>query len=360
MTGSTEFWSGRRVLLTGHTGFKGTWLSLWLRMLGAEVWGYALPPETDPNLFDLSWSALDSDGFNHSLGDIRDPSTLEGVVRDCQPEIVFHLAAQSLVGRGYAEPLSTWSVNVMGTMQLLETLRLVSGPCVVLVITTDKVYENQEWCYGYRETDRLGGRDPYSASKAAAELAVDRWRSSFCGDQPHQVSNLSIATARAGNVIGGGDWAANRLIPDTVRSLAQKQTVEVRNASATRPWQHVLEPLGGYLTLARTMSSGLGETADTYNFGPSVQSSRSVSSLVEAVLEHWPGSWTGAPQGWAPYETTRLHLDSDKARFELGWTSRWDFDVTVERTIKWYHEHHLGADAASLCLEDISAYGLPS
>ena len=243
-----EFWAGRRVLLTGHTGFKGSWLALWLSELGARVTGVGLEPDTTPNLF----GQLELVGRleRHHIADIREAHALVEIAKACQPQVVFHLAAQPLVRRSYQDPLGTWATNVQGSLHMLEALKPLQHPCAVVMVTTDKVYENQEWAYGYRESDRLGGHDPSSASKAAAELAIASWRASFCGTAPHQSPHLAIATARAGNVIGGGDWAADRIVPDAMRALAAGKPIAVRNPTATRPWQHVLEPLGGYLRLA--------------------------------------------------------------------------------------------------------------
>jgi len=258
------FWRGRRVLLTGHTGFKGSWLAFWLTELGAQVTGIALPPETEPNLFDQLELAQ---RLEHRLGDLRDPDVLAELVTETQPEVVLHLAAQPLVRRSYVEPASTWATNVMGTIHLLEALRRLETPCAAVLITTDKVYRNNEWLYGYRENDPLGGHDPYSASKAAAEIAIASWRSSFCGPGAHQTPHLRIATARAGNVIGGGDWAADRIVPDAIRALAAGQPIPVRNPLATRPWQHVLDCLAGYLLYAQTLEER-EIVADALNFGP--------------------------------------------------------------------------------------------
>jgi CDP-glucose 4,6-dehydratase len=232
------FWASRRVLVTGHTGFKGSWLALWLSELGAKVTGVGLEPDTEPNLFGQLELARRLE--RHHIADIREPQALAEIVEACQPEVVLHLAAQPLVLRSYADPLGTWATNVQGSLHLLEALKPLQHPCAVVMVTTDKVYENQEWNYGYRENDRLGGHDPYSASKAAAELAIACWRSSFCGTAPHQTPYLRIATARAGNVIGGGDWAADRIVPDAMRALAARQPIPVRNPAATRPWQHVI------------------------------------------------------------------------------------------------------------------------
>ncbi|MFN9910700.1 MAG: CDP-glucose 4,6-dehydratase, partial [bacterium] len=270
------FWRGRRVLLTGHTGFKGSWLALWLLTLGAEVWGYSLPPEPGRSLFmnlslhqatgNTDWGSL-----NHQQGDVRDLEALQQVVTQAQPEVVLHLAAQPLVRRSYRDPLGTWATNVQGSLHLLEALRPLHHRCAVVIITTDKVYVNHEWDYGYREEDRLGGHDPYSASKAAAELAIASWRDSFCGSGTHQTPRLVIATARAGNVIGGGDWAEDRIVPDAVRSLESGQAIAVRRPAATRPWQHVLEPLGGYLLLAEKLATDGEVYATAFNFGPALE-----------------------------------------------------------------------------------------
>ena len=251
---NSSFWSGRRVLVTGHTGFKGSWLSLWLLRLGAQVWGYSLPPEIDSSLFTALELEHNFTNLHHCLGDLRDFNNLQSVVKQAKPEVVFHLAAQPLVRESYRDPLGTWAINVQGSLHLLEALRTLNHSCAVVMVTTDKVYSNREWDFGYREEDRLGGHDPYSASKAAAELAVSSWRSSFCGSGNHQNPHLAIATARAGNVIGGGDWAAERIVPDAIRSLMAGQPIPLRNPLATRPWQHVLEPLSGYLVLAECLS----------------------------------------------------------------------------------------------------------
>jgi len=242
------FWAGKRVLVTGHTGFKGSWLSLWLSQLGAEVSGVGLEPDTIPNLF--SQLQLEKRMQHNWIADIRDLQALINLVTICQPQIVFHLAAQPLVRRSYRDPIGTWATNVQGCLHLLEGLKLLEHECTVVMVTTDKVYENQEWDYGYREVDKLGGHDPYSASKAAAELAINSWRKSFCGSETHQTPYLAIATARAGNVIGGGDWAEDRIIPDAIRALEVGQIIPVRNPGSTLPWKNVLEPLGGYLLLA--------------------------------------------------------------------------------------------------------------
>ena len=356
-----SFWRGRRVLVTGHTGFKGCWLTLWLLTLGAEVWGYALAPEPGRSLFrDLALhEATGNAGFGqlrHRLGDLRDLHALEQVVAEAQPEVVIHLAAQPLVRLSYRDPLGTWSTNVQGSLHLLEALKPLRHHCAVVMVTTDKVYANQEWDYGYREEDRLGGHDPYSASKAAAELAIASWRSSFCGPELLQTPYLAIATARAGNVIGGGDWAVDRIIPDAMRSLVANEPIAVRRPEATRPWQHVLEPLGGYLLLAEQLIEGDEAYTSAFNFGPTLEANRSVHELVEAALSHWPGSWRDCFDPNATHEAGRLHLQIDKAHHQLGWKPRWPFSITVERTVAWYRAVHDGGSPLICCLQDLEAY----
>ena len=349
-----QFWAGRRVLLTGHTGFKGSWLALWLSQLGAEVHGVALGPDTRPALFEQL--ELTSNLAGHHLLDIGDDVGLAAIAAACQPEVVLHLAAQPLVRRSYADPVGTWATNVMGSLNLLEALKLLEHPCAVVMVTTDKVYANQEWDYGYREVDRLGGLDPYSASKAAAEIAIASWRASFCGSAPHQTPHLRIATARAGNVIGGGDWAEARIVPDAMRALAENQPIPVRNPAATRPWQHVLEPLGGYLLLAEKLATEGQAYASAFNFGPPLEANHSVSELVETALSHWPGSWQNFSAPSAPHEAGRLHLQIDKAHHQLGWRPRWPFAITVKRTVDWYRAVHEGACAMECCLADLTSY----
>ena len=352
------FWAGRRVLLTGHTGFKGSWLALWLLKLGARVTGVSLDPDTSPSLFDsLNLAALDLAGDLHDHRvDIRDAAALAALVAAADPEVVLHLAAQPLVRRSYAEPLATWATNVMGSLNLLEALRPLAHPCAVVMVTTDKVYENREWCYGYRETDRLGGRDPYSASKAAAELAIASWRASFCGSAPHQTPQLAIATARAGNVIGGGDWAADRIVPDAMRACEAGEPLALRNPSATRPWQHVLEPLGGYLSLAQALAADPAAHAEAWNFGPQLEANRPVGELVAALHRHWSGQWRDLSDPQAPHEAGLLHLVIDKASQRLGWQPRWDFATTVARTAGWYRQVGAGAAPLACCLADLDCY----
>jgi CDP-glucose 4,6-dehydratase len=344
---------GQRVLVTGHTGFKGAWLAEWLLALGADVHGLALPPPTTPALFgQLNLAARLAD--RHHLGDIRDLATVSGVVADVQPAFIFHLAAQPLVRRSYREPLETYATNVTGTAHVLEAARLATDrqrPCVIVSVTTDKCYENQEWHHAYRETDPMGGHDPYSSSKGAAELIISAYRRSYFSapDSPAR-----LASARAGNVIGGGDWAAERIVPDCIRALADGQPIIVRNKNSTRPWQHVLEPLSGYLWLAASLSAGnAAQLATAFNFGPAPESNRSVGELAREILKHWPGEWRDQSDPAAPHEAGLLNLATDKARHLLRWQPVWNFPVAVEQTITWYR----AADhAGDLTRRQISAY----
>ena len=360
---NSSFWTDRRVLVTGHTGFKGSWLTLFLQHLGSRVSGFSLPPDKSQSLFNSLFfgpsSSLNHSPFTHLTGDIRDLDALDSCIQRVQPEIVVHLAAQSLVLPGYLDPLTTWDINVQGVLKLLECLKRLDHFCAVVIVTTDKVYSNLEWSYGYRENDCLGGRDPYSASKAAAEIAVSSWRSSFCGCQSFQTQNLAIATARAGNVIGGGDWSVNRIIPDAIRSLIASEPIVLRNPYATRPWQHVLEPLVGYLTLAEKLFNSQSFDSvytDAFNFGPSLESNRSVEQLIESLLELWPGSWSHSSSTLAPHEAQLLNLQSDKSFHYLNWSSKWNFSITLKRTAEWYKSVHLGQSPISACLADIYFY----
>jgi CDP-glucose 4,6-dehydratase len=349
-----DFWANKRVLVTGHTGFKGSWLSLWLHHLGAKVLGLSNEPEVQPTLF--SQLGLEHCVEDH-LGDVRNASGLADLVNQTQPDIVFHLAAQPLVRRSYQEPLYTWETNVLGTVHLLEALRQLRKPCAAVFITTDKVYENREWNFGYRETDPLGGYDPYSSSKAAAEIAIGAWRQSF-----FPLHNpVAVAVARAGNVIGGGDWSEDRVVPDAIRSLQANQPIQVRNPGSTRPWQHVLEPLSGYLQLAQKLYQAIdagveNPYATAFNFGPALSSNQSVQRLVEQVLKCWPGEWQDVSNPHALHEAGKLHLITDQAFHLLGWQPKWDFRQTVEQTIGWYRAVHQGADIAELTMAQILEY----
>jgi CDP-glucose 4,6-dehydratase len=337
----SSFWQGKKVVITGHTGFKGSWLSFWLLHLGADVNGLSLAPNTTPALFEQLGLA---NHLNHHIGDIRERELVRGLLTQWQPDIVFHLAAQPLVRRSYIESVETWNTNVMGTIHVLEALKSLTHPCAAVLITTDKCYQNREWVYGYRETDPLGGYDPYSSSKAAAELAIASWRNSFF--KTSQIP-IGIASVRAGNVIGGGDWAQDRIVPDAMRFLMANKAIEVRNPHATRPWQHVLEPLSGYVRLAERIYQQLfspdwmQDTQGLYgafNFGPSLASNRTVQNLVECILHHWSGAWVDQSNPGAVHEAKLLNLVTDKAFHVLGWQPVWDFEKTVEGTVAWYQE----------------------
>ncbi len=322
----------KTVWLSGHTGFKGSWLAQWLIELGANVYGYALKPETTPALFNQLGLQR---RVHHQVADIRDAKAVRKSVLAAQPDFVFHLAAQPLVRFSYEEPVETYETNVMGTIHVLEALRGLKKKCAAVLITTDKCYENREWLYGYREEDPLGGSDPYSSSKAAAEIAIAAWRRSFFKDHP-----VKIASARAGNVIGGGDWAKDRIVPDCIRALQKKQPISVRNPHSTRPWQHVLEPLSGYLWLAATLSqhsADASQLASAFNFGPSNEGNRTVGELVEEIFaKHWPGSWKNESNSKARHEAKLLHLSTDKANALLGWSPAWNFSQAINRTVSWY------------------------
>mgnify|MGYP001027206105 CR=1 FL=1 len=349
-TRMSGFWQGKRVLVTGHTGFKGSWLSLWLTELGAQVYGVALAPDTDPALFDQLGLAQRLD---HRIGDIRQTENLRHRVAEVRPDVVFHLAAQPLVLASYDDPLLTWDTNVMGTAHMLDALRGLDQPCAAVMITTDKVYENREWCHPYRESDALGGHDPYSASKAACELVISSYAKSFFAG-----SGVRVASARAGNVIGGGDWAENRIVPDIVRALSRGQAVPVRNGRARRPWQHVLEPLSGYLRLAEALS-GSQDVASSYNFGPEAADVRPVSDLVAVALQHWPGEWQDRSNPDAPHEAGLLSLGIELARSDLGYSPRWDFAQAMEQTMGWYRAVLDGASALDVTRAQIRAFGAP-
>jgi CDP-glucose 4,6-dehydratase len=333
---------GRRVLITGHTGFKGAWLAEWLLGLGAEVTGLALPPPTQPALFEQLGLAQ---RLRHHEGDVGDLGTVQRVVADSAPDFIFHLAAQPLVRRSYAEPVETYRTNVMGTVHLLEAVRLAGRPCTVVCITTDKAYENREWLHGYREEDPMGGHDPYSSSKGAAELVISAYRRSYFSAPG---GTIQVASARAGNVIGGGDWAEDRIVPDCIRSLKRGEPIRARNPQATRPWQHVLEPLSGYLALGASLDQAkrqqdlprLARLTGAFNFGPPLDSNRPVRSLVAEILRHWPGSWTDQPDVGAVHEANLLNLATDKAHHLLGWHAVWDFGTTLAKTVRWYRQHH--------------------
>lgn len=348
------YYGGKRVLLTGHTGFKGAWLALWLKQLGAEVCGVGLPAPTNPNLHEI----IHGHAFARQVDcDIRNLAQLSEAIREFAPDLIFHLAAQPLVRRSYAEPLETLETNALGTANLLEAVRLMELPCAILVVTSDKCYENQGWEYGYRESDPLGGHDIYSMSKAATELVVQAWRKSFFQPNP-KLGNL--ASARAGNVIGGGDYAADRIVPDCVRALLEGRAIEVRNPAATRPWQHVLDCLSGYLWLGARLgqSEKNSSFADAFNFGPGVQANQPVSELVKEILRHWPGEWRDTSNPSALHEARQLNLAIDKAAARLQWFPTWNFAEAVEHSVAWYHQRHArnNPDMLQLTLGQIESF----
>ncbi|MEI6566737.1 MAG: CDP-glucose 4,6-dehydratase, partial [Verrucomicrobiota bacterium] len=344
-------YQGKRVLVTGHSGFKGSWLTRWLLGLGAHVSGLALAPKTTPNLFTL----LELDrGIEHHLVDIRDQGALHRVIETARPEIVFHLAAQALVRSSYLDPKETWDVNVGGTINLLEALRKVGGVRACLVVTSDKCYENKEQVWGYRESDPMGGHDPYSSSKGAVELAVASWRRSYFQDP----NGLRLASARAGNVIGGGDWATDRIVVDFVKSIKADEPLVLRNPGSTRPWQHVLEPLSGYLDLGSRLCQESGwRLSQGWNFGPSDESVVDVETLARALVSVWGNGEVRVSQDPnQPHEAGLLKLDCSKASAELGWHGVWNFQETVRQTVEWYRGHHRGEDVKHLTHKQIGAY----
>jgi CDP-glucose 4,6-dehydratase len=344
-----EFWHGRRVLVTGHTGFKGGWLALWLGAMGAEVTGLADGVPTEPSLFDLAGVERD---VRDVRADVRDPAAVERAVAEARPEVVLHLAAQPLVRSSFAEPRVTYEVNVMGTVNVLEAVRAIGGVRVVVNVTSDKCYENREWDWAYREDEPMGGHDPYSSSKGAAELATSAWRRSFFSspDGPR------LASARAGNVIGGGDWGADRLIPDVMRATLAGERVRVRNPGATRPWQHVLNPLSGYLLLVQRLWEDPA-AATAWNFGPAEEEARPVGHLVERLAALWPGGleWEH-DAGEQPHEARYLKVDSSRARARLGWAPRWGLERALESVVEWYAAHRDGQDMRAVSLAQLEAF----
>ena len=343
MAVNEQFWSGKRVLITGHTGFKGSWLSLWLQSMGARLYGLALGPPTTPAMFT---EARVADGMTSTIGDVRDYDCVSAVIRSCQPQIVIHMAAQSLVRLSYTEPLETYATNVMGTVHILEAARRVGTVRAIVNVTTDKCYENKEWVWGYREDEPLGGYDPYSNSKGCSELVTSAYRRSF-----FQNSDTALASARAGNVIGGGDWAADRLVPDILRAFERGEIAVIRNPASIRPWQHVLEPLSGYLALAEKLHSEGQLWAEAWNFGPSEQDTRPVEWIVRQMARSWGAGASWRPDDRShPHEANYLKLDVSKAKARLNWQPRWSLDIAIEQITNWHR--------AWLAKEDMRAYSL--
>jgi len=354
LVAAVTFWRGRRVFLTGHTGFKGSWLALWLADMGAEVTGFALAPPTRPSLFDL---ARIDELLVSKKGDIRDLGALTAALRAAQPEIVIHMAAQSLVRPSYDAPVATYATNVMGAVHLLEAVRQVGGVKAVVCVTSDKCYENRATDRPYRESDPMGGYDPYSSSKGCAELVASAYRRSFFNPRRLASHGAGLATARAGNVIGGGDWARDRLVPDLMAGFSAGARPRVRFPASIRPWQHVLEPLGGYLLLAERLWRGDPDAADGWNFGPNDDDARPVGWIADRLAELW-GDGAGWDRGGdaQPHEAASLKLDWSKARVELGWRPAWTLDETLRRTVAWHRALAAGGDARALSVEQIREY----
>lgn len=355
MVVNRSFWSGRRVFLTGHTGFKGSWLCIWLQSMGAIVHGFALKPPTTPSLFVNA--GVEKRLSSSTEGDIRDLLSLRNALEKSQAEIVFHLAAQPLVRDSYQNPVETYATNVMGTVNILEALRSTYTVRAFLNVTTDKVYENQEWFWAYRESDRLGGYDPYSNSKACSELVTSCYRSSYFNETNYKNHRIAIATARAGNVIGGGDWASNRLVPDCIRAFSCQQKVKVRYPEATRPWQYVLDPLNGYLLLAQRMFESGSQFNGAWNFAPDSNEPQTVRRIVETAARLWGegASFTEETVSNA-HEAASLRLDSSKARQVLGWRTRWNMETTLNSTVQWFKAFLAGKPAYDLCISQISEF----
>lgn len=345
------FWAGKRVLLTGHTGFKGSWLSLWLQALGADVHGLALAPPTTPAMFDEAHVGA---GMTSTIGDIRSFEAVDDAFRAARPEIVFHLAAQPLVRESYEDPLGTYATNVMGTAHVLEAARTSGSVRVLVNVTTDKVYENREWLWGYREDEPLGGFDPYSSSKGASEIVTSAYRRSFLAD-----ADIAVASARAGNVIGGGDWATDRLVPDILRAVEAEQPVRIRNPHSVRPWQHVLEPLSGYVRLAERLWDDGEAVAQAWNFGPLDSDAKPVQWIVEQLLSAWPQNrgWNVDP-GPHPHEAAYLKLDISKARAQLGWEPRWSLATALSEISTWHQVWLARGDIRAETLRQIDEYSM--
>ncbi len=349
-----EFWKDKKVFLTGHTGFKGSWLALWLSTLGAQITGYALKPPTNPNLFEL---AHVEELVKHIVGDVRDKRFLEKSLLEAKPDIVIHLAAQPLVRDSYKNPVETYEINIMGTIYLLEAVRACNTVRAVVNVTTDKCYKNNEWLWGYRENEPMGGHDPYSNSKACSELITDSYRNSFFSSAIPGQNQVAVASARAGNVIGGGDWAADRLIPDCLQSLLMNKPIRIRSPHAVRPWQHVLEPLSGYLLLAEKLFEEGDSFATGWNFGPGEDDSLPVEAIVKILCRLWGANGIyEVDQGEHPHEANYLRLDCSKARTMLKWQPRWNLTTALEETIEWIKAYQNGFDMRLICQGQIQKY----
>ncbi|MBI5048523.1 MAG: CDP-glucose 4,6-dehydratase [Deltaproteobacteria bacterium] len=347
-------YQNRTVLITGHTGFKGAWLSLWLHHLGANVIGYSLKPPTNPNLFELCNL---KDKLIHIQGDVRDFGHLKDIIKEYKPEIIFHMAAQSLVRRSYHDPVETYSTNVMGTVHLLEAVRHVGGVKAVINVTSDKCYENKEWIWGYRESDPMGGYDPYSSSKGCAELVTNAYLKSYFNSGNYKEHGVSLASVRAGNVIGGGDWAEDRLIPDCIKAVMKNSPIIIRYPDAVRPWQHILEPLYGYLLLAQRLCQDGAKFAEAWNFGPNDEDVKPVRWIAEHIVEMWGDNarWEIAKDNH-PHEAHCLKLDCSKAKSKIEWQPRWDLKIALEKTVEWYKRYCNHEDMFKITMAQVQSY----
>ena len=351
----SQFWTGKKVFITGHTGFKGGWLTIWLQSMGASVIGYSLAPKTDPNFFDVAQvNRLCTQSY---IDDVRELDRLRYALIESKSEVVIHMAAQPLVRLSYDEPVETYSTNVMGTVNLLEAIRSVESVRAVVIVTTDKCYENKEWVWGYRENDSVGGRDPYSSSKSCVELVTAAYCQSFFSEKNYLKHGVAIASARAGNVIGGGDWSMDRLIPDAIKAFEANQTLIIRNPLAIRPWQHVLEPLSAYLVLAQALYQEGAQFSGAWNFGPKEEDARPVQEVVNLLIKKW-GSSVAWKQDTAeqPHEAYSLKLDCSKARQYLGWVPKWNLDQAIEQTVQWQHAHHNQNNMQAYSLKQINLF----
>ncbi len=349
------FWKGKRVLVTGNTGFKGSWLSLWLQCLGAKLIGYSLPAPTKPSLFELANISKET---NYILGDVRDLEHLKSVIAKYQPEIIVHMAAQPLVRYSYANPVETYSTNVMGTVNLLEAARQNKCAKVIVLVTSDKCYENTERLQGYRENEPMGGRDPYSSSKGCSELVISAYRNSFFSEKEFQVHGVAVASVRAGNVIGGGDWSEDRLIPDSIKAFMENRSVMIRNPNSVRPWQYVLEPLHGYLCLIEHLWENGSKYVGGWNFGPNEDDAKPVSWIIERLVKLWGRNihWQLDNKGQHPHEANYLRLDCSKSKNLLGWVPKLNIEEALERTVKWYYNYHLNKDMRTCTELEITTY----